>query len=62
VNLKTEEGVRKFEAIANAVSDLVLEYGGALSGEHGTASSAARSWRRFRIGAVRGIPHRQARL
>ena len=35
VNLKTEEGVRKFEAIANAVSDLVLEYGGALSGEHG---------------------------
>ena len=35
VNLKTEEGVRKFEAIANDVSDLVLEYGGALSGEHG---------------------------
>src|SRR5690606_33204306 len=35
VNLKTEEGVRKFEAIANDVADLVLEYGGALSGEHG---------------------------
>jgi len=35
VNLKTEEGVRKFEAIAHDVSDLVLEYGGALSGEHG---------------------------
>jgi FAD/FMN-containing dehydrogenase/Fe-S oxidoreductase len=35
VNLKTEEGVRKFEAIANDVSDLVLKYGGALSGEHG---------------------------
>ncbi|HEY3043704.1 MAG TPA: FAD-binding and (Fe-S)-binding domain-containing protein, partial [Vicinamibacterales bacterium] len=35
VNLKTEEGVRKFEAIANAVADLALEYGGALSGEHG---------------------------
>ena len=35
VNLKTEEGVRKFEAIANDVSDLVLEFGGALSGEHG---------------------------
>ena len=35
VNLKTDEGVRKFEAIANEVSDLVLEYGGALSGEHG---------------------------
>jgi len=35
INLKTEEGVRKFEAIAAEVSDLVLEYGGALSGEHG---------------------------
>jgi FAD/FMN-containing dehydrogenase/Fe-S oxidoreductase len=35
VNLKTEEGVRKFESIANAVADLVLEYNGALSGEHG---------------------------
>ncbi len=35
VNLKTEEGVRKFEAIAGEVADLVLEFGGALSGEHG---------------------------
>jgi FAD/FMN-containing dehydrogenase/Fe-S oxidoreductase len=35
VNLKTEEGVRRFEAIANGVADLALEYGGALSGEHG---------------------------
>ena len=35
VNMKTEEGVRKFEAIANDVADLALEFGGALSGEHG---------------------------
>ncbi len=35
VNLKTEEGVRQFEAIANDIADLVLDYGGALSGEHG---------------------------
>ena len=35
VNLKTEDGVRKFEAIAGEVADLVLEFGGALSGEHG---------------------------
>jgi Fe-S oxidoreductase/FAD/FMN-containing dehydrogenase len=35
VNLKTEDGVRRFEAIANDISDLVLEFGGALSGEHG---------------------------
>jgi FAD/FMN-containing dehydrogenase/Fe-S oxidoreductase len=35
VNMKTEDGIRTFEAIATAVADLVLEYGGALSGEHG---------------------------
>ena len=35
VNMKTDAGVRKFEAIANEVADLVLEFGGALSGEHG---------------------------
>src|SRR6185436_2956624 len=35
INLKTEEGVRRFEAIANDVADLVVEFGGALSGEHG---------------------------
>src|SRR5204863_8296420 len=35
VNLKTEAAVATFEAIANDVSDLVLEFGGAVSGEHG---------------------------
>ena len=35
VNMKTAEGIRKFESIASQVADLVLEYGGALSGEHG---------------------------
>ena len=35
VNMKTEAGVKQFEAIANEVADLVLEFGGALSGEHG---------------------------
>ena len=35
VNLKTEAGVRTFEAIATEIADLVLEFGGALSGEHG---------------------------
>ncbi len=35
INLKTEEGVRRFESIAEEVSNLVLKYGGALSGEHG---------------------------
>jgi FAD/FMN-containing dehydrogenase/Fe-S oxidoreductase len=35
VNMKTADGVRKFEAIAEDVANLVLEFGGALSGEHG---------------------------
>jgi FAD/FMN-containing dehydrogenase/Fe-S oxidoreductase len=35
VDLKTDAGVRTFESIASGVADLVLEYGGALSGEHG---------------------------
>jgi FAD/FMN-containing dehydrogenase len=35
INLKTAEGVAKFESLAQAVADLVLEFGGALSGEHG---------------------------
>jgi FAD/FMN-containing dehydrogenase/Fe-S oxidoreductase len=35
IDLKTEAGVRQFEAIAREVSDLVLRYGGAISGEHG---------------------------
>ena len=35
INLKTEKGIRQFESIAGEVADLVLEYGGALSGEHG---------------------------
>lgn len=35
INLKTEEGVRKFESIARDVARLVLEFGGSLSAEHG---------------------------
>jgi FAD/FMN-containing dehydrogenase/Fe-S oxidoreductase len=35
VNMKTEAGIRQFAAIAGEVADLVLEFGGALSGEHG---------------------------
>ena len=35
VNLKTSAGVQQFESIASEIADLVLEFGGALSGEHG---------------------------
>jgi FAD/FMN-containing dehydrogenase/Fe-S oxidoreductase len=35
IDLKTAAGVSRFEAIAGATAELVLKYGGALSGEHG---------------------------
>jgi FAD/FMN-containing dehydrogenase/NAD-dependent dihydropyrimidine dehydrogenase PreA subunit len=35
IDLKTADGVQRFESIAHEISDLVLEFGGALSGEHG---------------------------
>lgn len=35
INMKTVEGVAQFERIAEQVADLVLEFGGALSAEHG---------------------------
>jgi FAD/FMN-containing dehydrogenase/Fe-S oxidoreductase len=35
INMKTEEGIQKFERIAQEISDLVLEFGGTVSGEHG---------------------------
>jgi len=35
VNVKTVEGLQTTESIAEAIADLVLEFGGSLSGEHG---------------------------
>ena len=35
VNVKTEDGLDTTEAIATEIADLVLEFGGSLSGEHG---------------------------
>ncbi len=35
IDLKTVEGMQRFQAIADEVAELVLKYGGALSGEHG---------------------------
>src|SRR5207253_9770488 len=35
INLKTRDGVARMRNIAEQVSDLVLEYGGSYSGEHG---------------------------
>ena len=35
VNLKSSEGIDKMVSLSSAISDLVLEFGGSLSGEHG---------------------------
>jgi FAD/FMN-containing dehydrogenase/Fe-S oxidoreductase len=49
INVKTTDGVETLRAIAREVSDLVVEYGGAMSGEHG--DGLARSlWNRKLFG------------
>lgn len=49
LNVKTSEGVEKLRSIAREVSDLVAEFGGAMSGEHG--DGLARSlWNRKLFG------------
>ncbi|WP_284011437.1 FAD-binding and (Fe-S)-binding domain-containing protein [Haloarcula pelagica] len=45
VNTKTVEGVAQMESIADAVTDLVVEYGGSVSGEHGDGR-ARTQWNR----------------
>jgi FAD/FMN-containing dehydrogenase/Fe-S oxidoreductase len=45
VNTKTVEGVEQMEAIADAVTDLVVKYGGSVSGEHGDGH-ARTQWNR----------------
>ncbi len=42
LNVKTVEGVETLRAIAREVSDLVLEFGGAMSGEHGDGLARSR--------------------
>ena len=42
IDLKNQEGVDRMVAIAEEVGDLVLEYGGSMSGEHG--DGLVRSW------------------
>jgi len=50
INVKTGEGVETLRSIAGEVSDLVVEFGGAMSGEHG--DGLARSlWNRKLFGS-----------
>ncbi|AQL41685.1 FAD-binding oxidoreductase [Halorientalis sp. IM1011] len=45
VNTKTQDGVDRMESIADDVTDLVVEYGGSVSGEHGDGR-ARTQWNR----------------
>jgi FAD/FMN-containing dehydrogenase/Fe-S oxidoreductase len=45
INTKTVEGVEQMHAIADAATDLVVEYGGSVSGEHGDGR-ARTQWNR----------------
>ncbi|GGL70282.1 FAD-binding and (Fe-S)-binding domain-containing protein [Halocalculus aciditolerans] len=45
VNLKSETGIEQFEGIADDVTDLVVKYGGSVSGEHGDGR-ARTQWNR----------------
>jgi len=49
VNTKTEEGLEGMESIADAVTDLAIEYDGSVSGEHGDGR-ARTQWNRKRYG------------
>ncbi len=42
INLKAREDIEKMKAIADAIGDLVIEFGGTMSGEHG--DGLVRSW------------------
>jgi len=42
LNLKEAEGIETMEAISDAVTDLVIEYGGSVSGEHGDGRARTR--------------------
>ena len=57
VNTKTTDGLEQYEAIADRATDLVVEYGGSVSGEHGDGRARTqwnrklygeRLWRVFR--------------
>lgn len=45
INTKTTDGLEQFESIADAVTDLVVKYGGSVSGEHGDGR-ARTQWNR----------------
>ncbi len=47
LSLKTHDGLRRYRAIAEAVTELVMQYGGTTSGEHGEGLSRGEFSRRL---------------
>ena len=62
INLKEASERDKMVSIANSISDLVLEFSGAMSGEHATDWRAATQRQAVRTGAVTARSARSARL
>ena len=63
INLKEESEKTKMVSIANAISDLVLEFNGAMSGEHGDGLARSHfNAETLRPGALRWLSPDQARL
>ena len=51
VNLKTQEGIEKLTSISEQIANLVLEFGGSLSGEHGDGIVRG-AWTKMMFGPV----------
>ena len=62
-DLKTHEGIKQFRKFLDEAADLVVRYGGSLSGEHGDGQSrAALLPKMFGAGAGPGLPRVQGDL
>ena len=62
-DLESEPGIRTFDAFLDQAADLVVRYGGSLSGEHGDGQARASLLpKMFGPGARRGLPRVQGHL
>ncbi len=62
LNVKTHEGVATLRSIAREVSDLVIEFGGSMSGEHGDGLAQPLEPQAVRAGSLRRLEAGQAGL
>jgi FAD/FMN-containing dehydrogenase len=62
INLKTARGLEQVRNMAEEIFDLVLEYGGAISSEHGDGAPAALPRAGVRPRGVPGLPRVQVGL